>query len=278
MFGVSSRRIWLIALAIINLVLWLVVAVGVCLLAGDKMNLGLERYLRGGEATTVARAGQPARPGTGPGSAGAPGVQASITAAQPPAAAQTPSPVGTAGPQSVAGSNTPVPAPGAQGATAQLSGTLVSSPLILSDPGFDSLAQVDFEMAHSTIGRPVQIQYGEAALNREIAAWVAQSSDLGFRDVQVNLEPDQAIVTGDVNVLGFDVGAKLQGVVVVENCLPRVEIQTVSVGGFLTPGFVKDQVAEMVLEALDQYPPDSPLCLERIVLEDGVVTVYGHRR
>jgi hypothetical protein len=81
-----------------------------------------------------------------------------------------------------------------------------------------------------------------------------------------------------VTVLGFDVGATVRGVVLVEGCLPRIELQEVSVGGFLTPGFVKDEVTQMVLGALDFYPPDSALCLERIVLEDGAVTVYGYRR
>jgi len=155
---------------------------------------------------------------------------------------------------------------------------LVSSPLVLSDPEFNSLAQVDAEMAHSTVGRQVQIRYGEAALNREIAILIAESSDLGFRDVQVNLDRGGAVVTGDVMVLGLNLGAEVQGVVVIEDCLPRVELHAVSVEGLLTPRFVKDQVTEMVLGALDWYPPDSALCLERIVLEDGAVTVYGYRR
>jgi hypothetical protein len=256
------------------------VAAGVGLLASDDMNLGLEGFLRERQATVVARLSRPpaARPETVPGSAVSLGVQASGAEGQAPGSALTPSPVSVAELQAVTGPGTPVPAPGGQGSTAQNSGVLVSSPLVLSDPGFNILAQVDAEMAHSTIGRTVQIRYGEAALNREIAILVAQSSDLGFRDVQVNLDRDRAIVTGDVTVLGFDVGAEVQGVVIVENCLPRVELQTVSVGGFLTPGVVKDEVTQLVLGALDWYPPDSALCLERIVMEDGAVTVYGYRR
>jgi len=88
---------------------------------------------------------------------------------------------------------------------------------VLSDPEFNSLAQVDAEMAHSTVGRQVQIRYGEAALNREIAILIAESSDLGFRDVQVNLDLGRAVVTGDVMVLGLNLGAEVQGIVVIED-------------------------------------------------------------
>ena len=228
----------------------------------------------------MARLSQPpaARPGTAPGSAGSLGAQASGAEGQAPGSALTPSPAAVAELQAVAGPGTPAPAPGGQESTAQNSGTLVSSPLVLSDPGFNSLGQVDAEMAHSTIGRLVQIRYGEAALNREIAILVAQSSDLGFRDVQVNLDRDRGGGDRRRDGVGFRRGRRGAGRGRIENCLPHVELQTVSVGGLLTPGFVKDEVTEMVLGALDWYPPDSALCLERIVLEDGAVTVYGYRR
>lgn len=249
------------------------------LLASDEMNLGLEKYLRERQATAVARLGQPstAQAGTALGSVEPLGAL-SGPGGQAMAGAPSPSPVEVVETQAVTSQGAPTPPPEPQGATGQGSGSLASSPLVLSDPEFDSLGQVDAEMAQSAVGRRVQIRYGEAALNREIAILIAQSSDLGFRDVQVNLDPDKAVVTGDVTVMGFDVGARVEGVIIVENCLPRLDIRSVSVGGFLTPGFVKDEVTQMVLGALDWYPPDSALCLEQIVLENGMVTVYGYRR
>jgi len=257
----------LTVLAVSNLVLWLAVAAGVCLLASDKMNVGLEGYLRERQATALAQLnGSPAvQGGVAPGAADSLGALGNGRDGQTSGSVVTPSPV-------------PAPVSESQGGAGQGSGTLVSSPLLLTDPEFSSLGQVDAEMAHSTVGRQVQIRYEEAALNREIATVIAQSSDLGFSGVLVNLDPDKVVVTGDVAVLGFDVAAEVQGVILVENCLPRIEVQAVSVGGFLTPGFVKDEVTQMVVGALDWYPPDSALCLERIVLEDGAVTVYGYRR
>jgi len=270
----------LTVLAVSNLVLWLGVAVGVGLLASEDMNLGLEKFLRARQATALAGLSQPpaVQAGATPGLAGSPALQASGTGGQTLSSAMTPSSVVAADSQIVTGAGTPAPASGGSESSAQSSGTLVSSLLVLTDPEFDSLGQVDAEMARSTVGRPVQIRFGEAALNREIAILVAQSSDLGFRDVQVNLDRDRAVVTGNVTIAGFEVGAEVQGVISVANCLPQIELQTVSVGGLLTPGFVKDEVTQLVLEALDWYPPNSALCLERVVLEDGAVTVYGHRR
>ncbi len=280
MFGGKSRRIWLTVLAVSNLALWLAVAVGVGLLASDEMNLGLEKYLRERQATAVALLNQPPpRPaGTAPGAAGFLDAQSFGAGGQTPEGGLMPSPTAVAQLQAVTGPGTPAPASGGQGLNGQSSGTLVSSPLVLSDPEFNSLGQVDAEMAHSAVGRQVEIRYREVVLNREIAALITQSSDLGFRDVQVNLDRDKAVVTGNVTVLGLNVSAEAQGVVVIENCLPRIELQMVSVAGFPAPGFVKDEVTEMIQGALDWYPPDSALCLERIVMEDGMVTLYGYRR
>lgn len=280
MFGGKLRRIWLTVLAVSNLVLWLAVAVGVGLLASDEMNLGLEKYLRERQATAVALLSRPPAPpaGMAPGSTGLLEAQSPRVAGQTPGSALALSPTAVTQSQAATGPGTPVSASGGQGSNGQSPETLVSSPLVLSDPGFDSLGQVDAEMARSTVGRQVEIRYREAVLNREITTLIAQSSDLGFRDVQVNFDHDRVIMTGDVTVLGLDVDAEVQGVVVIENCLPRIELQTVSVEGFLTPGFVRDEVAKMVQGALAWYPPDSALCLERIILEEGMVTVYGYRR
>jgi hypothetical protein len=57
-----------------------------------------------------------------------------------------------------------------------------------------------------------------------------------------------------------------------------MEIETISIAGVLTPGFVKDRIKVMLLEALEWYPANYPLCLEQIVLEEDRATIYGHRR
>jgi hypothetical protein len=277
-----SRRACLTLLAVGNLALWLAMAAVVGVLASDGVNLGLETFIRERQATVVAymQALSSARPWAAPRPAN-------------PAAAQMPVAGGASrtGPELVPDGSTLLPppvvataagseagAPAGQALAPQSSPPMIGSPLQLSDPMLSDLMQLDAEMSRSIVGRPVQIRYQEAALNREIAAWLAQSPDLAYRNVTVSLKQDRVVVTGDVFVLGFGVGAEVLGLVVADNCLPRAEVQAVSVGGLLTPRSVKNRVAETIMEAFNWYPSNSALCLERIVVEDGVVTVYGVRR
>ena len=101
---------------------------------------------------------------------------------------------------------------------------------------------------------------------------------LPYQDVRVDLKRDGVVMTGRVTVLGFDVDTEAAGTVAVRDCVPQMEIETISIAGVLTPGFVKDQIQDMILEALAWYPADYPLCLEQIVLEETRATVYGYRR
>jgi hypothetical protein len=50
------------------------------------------------------------------------------------------------------------------------------------------------------------------------------------------------------------------------------------VEGLFTPNFLKSQIRKLILDALSWYPPDYPLCLQQIVLEEDRATVYGYRR
>jgi hypothetical protein len=277
-----SRRTWLIFLAACNLALWLGLAAVVGVLASDSVNLGVETFIRERQATVVAYMKAPSSAGSGAASRPTNPVasQASVAGGAPPAgsdlAPDAPTPLPSAAVATAAGSQ--AGAAVGQAPAPQPALPLISSPLLLSDPILADLVQVDAEMSRSAAGRTVQIRYQETALNREIAAWLAQSPDLAYRNVLVSLEQDRVVVTGDVAVLGFDVGAEVLGMLAADNCLPRVEIQAISVGGLLTPGFVKDRVTAAIMEAFSWYPPDSTLCLERIVVQDGVVTVYGVRR
>jgi hypothetical protein len=181
--------------------------------------------------------------------------------------AENPAP--TLSPESSATPLAPTPAP---------TETPISTVLLLSDDTFGSLAGIGEEMSRSAPGRPVLIRYSEGMLNSEIAAMVANNPELPYRNVAVDLKRDQVVLTGDVLLLGFELSTEILGTVVVRDCRPYTEIQTISVAGVLTPGFVKDQAKAMLVEALDWYPADHPLCLEQIVLEEERATVYGIRR
>jgi hypothetical protein len=124
----------------------------------------------------------------------------------------------------------------------------------------------------------VLIRYQEETLNQQIAALWRNNPELPYRDVQVDMQPGRVAVTGRLTVIGFAVNAKLEGEVVAQDCVPVLEVESLSVAGLMTPKFVKDQVQDMVFEAMAWYPEDYSLCLEEIVLEDNQATVYGFRR
>ena len=263
--------------AAVNLVLWIVVAAAVGLVASDAVDLGVETLIREGRVTAIALWYQvPTR------ISGA--VDRSTAEARPPRPAETSSPEASSAAVATP-FDTPTPAqvsataaplkPTATPLPAEVS---LRSPLLMTDPGLDGLMHLDAEMGRSDVGRPVQIRYGEAALNREIATLLDQYPNLPYHDVQVELRRDQIIVQGIVDLLGVEVSTEIMGIVQADDCLPEVQIDTVALAGVLTPGFFKDQIKEIVLESLSWYPADYPLCLEQIVLEEGRVTVYASRR
>jgi hypothetical protein len=137
---------------------------------------------------------------------------------------------------------------------------------------------MDAAIRRSATGRPVQIRYREAALNREIAALLVSYPQLPYRNVQADLQRDELTLTGDVTALGLEMPTEVKGSVVAHNCLPEVVVESVSIAGVLTPRVVKDQVRRIIQESLSWYPPDYPLCLEQIVLEEDRATIYGSRR
>jgi hypothetical protein len=272
-----SRWSCLTIFAALNLVLWIVVATAVGLVASDVVDLGVETLIREGRVTAIALWYQvPTRisgaVGRSTAEAGPPIPAATRSLETTSAAVATPFP--TPAPAQVS----PTVAPARPAATPLPTEALLRSALLMTDPGLDGLMQLDAEMRRSDVGRPVQIRYGEAALNREIATLLDQYPNLPYRDVQVELGRDQITVEGTVDLLGVELNTEIMGIVQAEDCLPEVQIDTVALAGVLTPGFFRDQIKEIVLESLSWYPADYPLCLEQIVLEEGRVTVYASRR
>jgi hypothetical protein len=305
MFKNVSRWSWLTLFALGNLLLWVLVAAAIGLMATDRVDLGVETFVRRsyGEyrATAIAvwkqAAAQipfPAGPTAGPTAraiADNPGLRptrASAVANTPAAAIAWPDTppaqpiIETRSGQEVGQEPIPTPPLPAETLTpdpaATPTATPVRSPLLIANPEFKNLDQMDAEMSRSAVGRPVQIRYQETALNQEIAALVENNPKLPYHNVRVDLKPDRVIVKGNATVLGFPVGTEVVGRLAVKNCALQVEIEQISIAGVLTPGFVKDQIKSMVIEAATWYPSDYPLCLEQIVLGEERATVYGTRR
>jgi hypothetical protein len=281
----NLRWILLTLFAVANLVCWAGVAAAVGLAVSPGLDLGLEGFIREGQATAAAmwdqRERQSAYPTATPEEDGENPLPAATrsTGEEPFAAIITPGnpdPASTPQPESTRTADSD-PAPSGQ-PTAPPEATLVSSPLLLADPEISNLAAFDAEMDRSAPDRPVQIRYQESMLNAEIAALWRNNPELPYRDVWVDLQRDQVVITGRITVLGFGVQGEITGQITAKDCVPTLEIERVGIAGVLTPSFVRDQVEDMVLEAMTWYPADYPLCVEQIVLEDTRATVYGYRR
>ena len=271
--------------ALANLACWAGVAAAVGMAVSPDLNLGLEGFIREGHATAAAiweQRGQPPSYSTTipeePGATPLPGSTPS-TGDEPFAAVVTPGNpdlVSTPQPATTQATDSE-PVPTSQ-PTAPPVATLVSSPLLLADPEISNLTTLDAEMDRSAPNRPVQIRYQESTLNAEIATLWKNNPDLPYRDVWVDLMRDRVVITGKLTVLGFGVSGEVIGQIVAKDCVPVLEIENVGLAGVMTPSFVREQVENMVLEAMTWYPADYPLCVEQIVLEETRATVYGHRR
>lgn len=281
----NARWLVLTLFALVNLACWAGAAAAVGLVVSPTLNLGLETLVREGQATAVAAwervEQQPSNPAATPAEADLVPVPAGTetTGDGPPATVSSPgtvAPANTPQPDTTRAADTgttPDSLP-----TSQPEATLVSKPLLLADPEISNLALLDAEMARSAPDRAVQIRYQEAALNAEIAALWRNNPELPYRNVWVDLMRDQVVVTGKITVLGFEVSAEVTGEIAAQDCVPTLAIERVTIAGVMTPKFVRDQVKDMVLDAMTWYPADYPLCLEQIVLEETHVTVYGYRR
>jgi hypothetical protein len=308
MFNRESRWYLLTALALVNLIVWVLIAGIVGLIVSDRIDMGVETLMRQGQATAVCAWDNLSKGITSPGTQ-ATATDAEIARAPRPdaeeetpvaeaVATDTPLPLAPTDANAEGGPTSPAyrtpqglptatdyvlptatpPQEGKATPTAVPTPELLTAPLLLSDPAMTSLSSLEAEMDRSASGRLVRIEYEEEALNREVATLIQENPDLPYRDVQVDMKRDGVVLSGKVTVLGFRMDAKATGTVSVENCLPQLQVEQVSLGGILTPRFVKDEVEKLLLEAMDWYPADHPLCLEQIVIEETKATVYGHRR
>ncbi|MGC9334000.1 MAG: hypothetical protein ACP5JJ_07630 [Anaerolineae bacterium] len=309
MFNREIRWYLLTALALVNLIVWVLIAGIVGLIVSDRIDMGVETLMRQGQATAVCVWDNVSKEITFPGAKATATDTEVARAPQPDAEEEAPVPtvIATDTPQPLAPTDANAegrptspayrPPQGLPTATTYVPPTatppsqeseatpttaptpaMLTTPLLLSDPQITSLSSLEAEMDRSASGRLVRIDYQEEALNREVAALIQENPDLPYRNVHVDMKRDGVVLSGKVTILGFRLDAKATGTVSVENCLPQLQVEQVSLGGILTPRFVKDEVEKLLLEAMDWYPADHPLCLEQIVIEETKATIYGHRR
>ncbi len=237
--------------ALVNVFCWLALAAVVGVLATKEVNLGVETFVREQQTRIVSGLRREAPPAPGPTPVPVPtGVTMVVVAPTASAATATPSPGSPAG-------NPPAP------------------PVVLSDPTLAELAVLDAELQTWPPGRVLQASYTQAAVNRELAALQAANPQLRLRDLQAQLSWDRIGLTGTLTLLGMDLSVEATGRVTIVECRPRVQVDSLRAGGLAAPGLVRNQVLGWLQEWIRWYPPDHPLCLQEVVLGDGMVTIIG---
>lgn len=301
----KKRKIWLALLAAVNLLLWGAAAYSVSLVAGDRLDLGIESSVRDVQSTAIA-AWNANRPGASASGAAGPGgavarPETPPDGSTPPAEQLPPQPqpatplpqAGTAAAEAataladdpvVALQPEPTPLQGEpaslpeSGKPAAAFSVPITTPLILADPPFHDLTGLDEELAASAAGRTVQVRYLETSLQREIALLLEGRTDLPFQNARLELRTGQVVIVGDLSVLGVPIHAEVKGTLVASECRPWVDVGSVKIGWLFTPVAVRDQVERQIGEVLEWYPEGYPLCVDRIITQDDRVTLYGHRR
>lgn len=277
------RRLTLLAAG--NLVFWVVLAVIVAMLLSDRVDLGLETWLRTYRATAIAQ--------WDPGAS-------RLTAAteQPAEDAEVPQPRGTEAlarhptptPGEVNGEGSPStpridfggaqenpshPEAGFPSAQSTPWDSETRSSLLITDPALDGL---DAQLGHSTVGNQVEIQYEEPALNQEIVALLKNHPDLPYQLSWIDLEPGGIILTGSSRVWGVPVSIRVDGTLTAERCRPKVEVRSVYIARVLAPRFAQKWVTTRILETMAWFPADYPFCLQEVQLEEERLILVGVRR
>jgi hypothetical protein len=304
-----SRWRLLTFLAIVNLVCWVGAAVAVGMAASDRVDLGVETFVREHRATAVSmwnQASTPSRmaatrppiadrqPQRGEVSTAVitptdsivwPATQAEAAPTSRPSEQvqvsqpAQPSPMAlSVQPTPQTQASQPTPATDLPNPSPQPTETPVRTPLLMSNPEITTLQAMDAEMQRSAVGRTVQITYQETVLNDEIAAYMENHPELPFHSVEVNLKRDRIVVSGEAMVLRFPVSVTAAGTVSAVDCRPQIEVTDISLSGILTPRIVQNQVEDLIHKSVEWYPPDYALCIHQIVLEEDRATIYGSRQ
>lgn len=125
-------------------------------------------------------------------------------------------------------------------------------------------------------GIPFRITISEQEIGDAISVYLQSTPDVAFSDLQVSLVPGQALVTGKVRALGFNLGFKAATTVVVEGGKPRLKVLKLDLLGGLIPGFVKSQIIQMVEQSADlPVLNDLPVTVANVDIQQDEAIVTG---
>lgn len=153
------------------------------------------------------------------------------------------------------------------------------TPVTLIDPSLTESESLTKQLEAMPVGQRIVVVLHDDHFTQELAAYLATNPQAIYRDVNVRFLPGQVEVQGQIRVLGVWIPATVWSDLQVEHCRIKAPITDFSVGGVLTPSFLRDEAGKLVQseleKALDDLFKSLPVCLERIEVSEGVATAEG---
>ena len=150
--------------------------------------------------------------------------------------------------------------------------------VVITDPSLTDRESLERQLQAAQQGQQLAVLVHDDHVSQEIAAYLATQPEAVYRNVTVRFTPGLVELEGEVEIAGLWVPATVRGQAGARDCQPEVTITELEVGGFLTPDWARDYVADLVYDVLDRYPDDAPVCLERIEVRQGEALLEGTKR
>ena len=157
---------------------------------------------------------------------------------------------------------------------------LDTTPIPITTEAVDELIEeVESAIATAQSGGDVQLLITEEQLTSLVTIWLQSQEEANVSDIQVNLDNNQIIVTGEADQSGFIMPINISMAVSVDpNGHPQSSVIEATVGPFSLPDSILDQITAQMDEALmTQFIP-SDVWVDSIDIQDGNMIINGHKR
>jgi len=156
------------------------------------------------------------------------------------------------------------------------------TPVTLIDPNLISNEALVEQLEGVPVGQRIVLVIHDDHFTEELATYLATKPQAIYRDIDVRFSPGQVEVQGRIRVFGVWMPATVWGNLQAQDCHAEATITDLSVGGSLTPAFVREQARKLICgeleKALDELFKTLPICLESIEVLEGVALAEGTKQ
>lgn len=154
--------------------------------------------------------------------------------------------------------------------------------MTLVDPNLISNEALVERLGGVPAGQRIVLVIHDDHFTEELATYLATKPQAIYRDIDVRFSAGQVEVQGRIRVLGVWMPATAWGNLLAQDCQVEATITDLSVGGSLTPAFVREQARKLIYgeleKALDELFKTLPICLESIEVLEGVAIAEGAKQ